>query len=111
MNDENIEEIFNGNADLKWKLQSFIGHGKQRLNMFEWLLNLYDCSIFDGLKDDAQADKIVIALKEIGIVNFNDKRGGINHELEKSVQALNGLSDSISLLHRLTKFVIHSIKV
>lgn len=53
--------------------------------MFEWLLNLYDCSIFDGLKDDAQVDKITIALKEIGIVNFNDKRGGTNHELEKSV--------------------------
>lgn len=79
--------------------------------MFEWLLNLYDCSIFDGLKDDAQVDKIVIGLKEIGIVNYNDKRGGTNHELDKSVQALNGLSDSISLLHRLTKFVIHSIQV
>lgn len=56
--------------------------------MFEWLLNLYDCTIFDGLKDDSQVDKIVIALKEIGIVNYNDKRGGTNHELESQYRLL-----------------------
>lgn len=52
MNSEDVDEIFKGNADLKWKMQNFIGNGKQRLNMFEWLLNQYDASIFDGLKDD-----------------------------------------------------------
>ena len=53
--------------------------------MFEWLLNRYDASLFDGLKEDDQEDKIVIALKEIGIVNYNDKRGGTSHDLENSV--------------------------
>ena len=110
-NDEEVDEIFQGNVDLKWKMQNFISHGKQRLNMFEWLLNRYDASIFDGLKDEDQVDKIVIALKEIGIINYNDKRGGTHHDLDKSVQGLNGLCDSVSLLHRLTKFVIHSIQV
>ena len=51
----------------------------------------------------------MIALKEIGVVNYNDRRVGINHDLLKSVQALNGLADSIQLLHRLTQFVIHSL--
>jgi hypothetical protein len=54
----------------------------------------------------------VIALKQIGIVNYNDRRGaGINHQLLKSVQALNGFTDSVQLLHRLTQFLIHSSHV
>ena len=96
-------------------MQHFIGQGKYRLNLFEWLLTSYDPSIFDGLKGDSQQqqeDKIVIALKQIGIVNYNDRRGaGINHHLLKSVQALNGFNDSVQLLYRLTQFVIHSNQV
>jgi hypothetical protein len=33
-------------------MQHFIGQGKYRLNLFEWLLTAYDPSIFDGLKGD-----------------------------------------------------------
>ncbi len=54
------------------------------------------------------SDKIVIALKEIGITNYNDKRGGTSNELIKSVQGINGLSDSIHILHRLIQFLISS---
>ncbi len=48
--------------------------GKTRIYMFEWLLMEYEQGIFD--KDESGVDRIVIALKELGIINYNDRRGG-----------------------------------
>lgn len=75
--------------------------------MFEWLLLQFDPSIFDGIKDHDE-DRLIIALREIGITNFCDRRGGTQNELLKSVHGLNGFADSVQLLHRLLKFVINS---
>jgi len=87
----------------------FLIPGRARTTLFEWLLLQFDQSIFDGIKNaEGSEEKIVIALKEVGIVNFNDKRGGTRNELLKSVQGLNGFADSIQLLYRLIKFVINS---
>ncbi|TNV80724.1 hypothetical protein FGO68_gene2375 [Halteria grandinella] len=106
--DEDTSDYFES-EDQKTKMLPFLIPGRARTTLFEWLLLQFDQSIFDGIKNaEGSEEKIVIALKEVGIVNFNDKRGGTRNELLKSVQGLNGFADSIQLLYRLIKFVINS---
>ena len=77
--------------------------------MIEWLLTRFDPLMLDQIKHlDLIQDKMAIALREIGITNFNDRRGGIQNDLSKSIMGLNGLHDSIQLLYRVTQFIVHS---
>ena len=77
--------------------------------MFEWLIHAYDNTLLESSSiEEHREEKIVIALKIIGITNYNHKRGGTQNDLLQSVQGLNGLSDSVDLIFRLTQFVINS---
>jgi len=45
--------------------------------MFEWLIHAYDNTLLESSSiEEHREEKIVIALKIIGITNYNHKRGG-----------------------------------
>ena len=95
--------------DTRMTLQPLLIPGNDRLHLFEWLLTRFDPHIIDSVKHgDTIQEKMAVALRQIGISNYTDKKGGIKNDLTKSIMGLNGLNDSIQLLHRLTSLVIHS---
>jgi len=90
------DDIFEGDEELRNKIQCFIIPGPHRVNIFEWLIHTYDHSLLESSKiEEDRVESIVIALKQIGITNYNHRRGGTQNDLINSVQGLNGLSDSV----------------
>ena len=96
--DLEVEEvdIFEGDEGLRKKIQPFIIPGTHRVNLFEWLIHTYDNTLLESSKvEEDRVESIVIALKQVGIVNYNHRRGGTQNDLALSVQGLNGLSDAV----------------
>ena len=90
------DDIFEGDEVLRKKIQPFIIPGGHRVNLFEWLIHTYDNTLLESSKvKEDRVESIVIALKQIGIINYNHRRGGTQNDLALSVQGMNGLHDSI----------------
>ena len=90
------EDIFEGDEVLRKKTQPFIIPGSHRVNLFEWLIHTYDNTLMESSKvEEDRVESIVIALKQVGIINYNHRRGGTQNDLALSVQGLNGLYDAI----------------
>ena len=90
------EDIFEGDEILRKKMQPFIIPGSHRVNLFEWLIHTYDNTLLESTNvEEDRVESIVIALKQIGIINYNHRRGGTQNDLTLSVQGMNGLHDSI----------------
>ena len=106
--EEDCDSLFDCD-DSRMKLQPLLIPGNDRLHVFEWLLTRFDPLIIDSVKHaDSIQEKMAVALRELGIANYTDKKAGIQNDLTKSIMGMNGLNDSIQLLYRLTSLVVNS---